>query len=95
MHNSGRNSGVLHAGIYYKPETLKARVCVNGAKRLKQWILEKNLPLNKCGKLVIPTNKREDSQLDVLYSRGTQNGAVVEIVDQKFLHKHASTARTA
>lgn len=95
LHNSGRNSGVLHAGIYYKPETLKAKVCVNGAKRLKQWIIKKNLPLNQCGKLVIPTNKKEDSQLEILYSRGTQNGASVEIVNQEFLNKYASTARSA
>ena len=38
MHSSGRNSGVLHAGIYYKPNTVKSRVCVDGAKRLGQWI---------------------------------------------------------
>ena len=37
LHSSGRNSGVLHAGIYYKPDSLKAKVCIEGAKRLKKW----------------------------------------------------------
>ena len=37
-HSSGRNSGVIHAGLYYKPNTLKAKVCVNGGRRLKEWI---------------------------------------------------------
>ena len=38
MHSSGRNSGVLHSGIYYEPNTLRAKVCVEGAKRLKNWV---------------------------------------------------------
>ena len=43
MHSSGRNSGVLHAGIYYEPKSLKARVSVEGAKRLKEWIAERKI----------------------------------------------------
>ena len=39
LHSSGRNSGVLHAGLYYKPGSLKAKVCVNGARRLRDWVL--------------------------------------------------------
>lgn len=95
LHNSGRNSGVLHAGIYYKPDSLKARVCVNGARRLKKWITDRNLPLYQCGKIVIPTSNEEDSLLELLVNRGIQNGASVDIVDHKILNDYAPCARSA
>ena len=57
LHTSGRNSGVLHAGIYYKPGSLKAKVCIEGSKRLKKWIKSRDLTLNSCGKIIIPTKK--------------------------------------
>lgn len=94
-HNSGRNSGVLHAGIYYKPDTLKAQVCVLGARRLKQWILDHELPLNQCGKLIIPTRESQDDQLEILLERGLKNGADVDIIDSKFFIEKAPSARTA
>ena len=75
VHTSGRNSGVLHAGIYYKPNTLKARVCVNGARRLGQWIKDRDLPFKQCGKIIIPTKGHLDCQLDKLLHRGQANGA--------------------
>ena len=53
-HTSGRNSGVLHAGIYYEPGTQKAKVCVNGAKRLKDWCKNEKLPIINCGKVITP-----------------------------------------
>ena len=84
-HTSGRNSGVLHAGLYYKPGTKKAEICTTGKKRLEEWILERELPINRCGKIVVPTKVELDSQLDVLKERGKQNGAVVEIWDSKQL----------
>ena len=54
MHSSGRNSGVLHAGIYYPPGTLKAQVCVQGAKRLRAWCEAEYLPVLSCGKVIAP-----------------------------------------
>ena len=86
LHSSGRNSGVLHAGLYYEPNSLKAKVCVSGAKRLKSWVIERGLPINQCGKLIIPTKEDLDSQLEVLAFRGRSNGAEVEFWDENQVH---------
>ena len=82
LHSSGRNSGVLHAGLYYKPDSLKARVCVKGAKRLKDWIVEHKIPLDECGKVIVPNKTQLDSQIDLLFERGRANGAEVQIIDE-------------
>ena len=85
MHSSGRNSGVLHAGIYYEPNSLKAKVSVQGAQRLKDWVTKNGLSINKCGKVIIPQRKDLDIQLDKLLFRGKSNGASVELIDNKRL----------
>tara|TARA_B100000886_G_scaffold336920_1_gene296614 strand:+ start:9448 stop:10665 length:1218 start_codon:yes stop_codon:yes gene_type:complete len=87
LHTSGRNSGVLHAGIYYKPGSLKSKVCIEGAKRLKGWIKDRGLTINPCGKIIIPTKSDQDSQLDLLFQRGIKNGAKVEFIDNKKLNE--------
>lgn len=88
-HTSGRNSGVLHAGLYYEPESLKAKVCVDGAKRLKSWCAEEKLPIINCGKIITPQKLQLDSQLDLLLKRGIANGAKVELIDEKQFYKLA------
>ena len=93
-HSSGRNSGVLHAGLYYKPDSVKARVCVSGAKRLRTWVEERQLPLNACGKLIVPQRAELDGQLDVLAERGRGNGAVVELWDESQLRQKIPEARS-
>ena len=95
LHSSGRNSGVLHAGLYYKPGSLKARVCVEGARRLRSWVEERGLPLNPCGKVIVPPRGELDSQLDVLAERGRANGAEVELWDANQLREMVPEARTA
>lgn len=95
MHSSGRNSGVLHAGIYYKPDSLKARVCVKGARRLKEWVLERKLTLNLCGKVIVPQNIELDGQLDKLFSRGKLNGAEVSLINEKQLREIVPCARSS
>ncbi len=92
-HSSGRNSGVLHAGIYYEPNSVKAKVCVSGAKRLRKWAIEKGIQVKNCGKLIIPQKSHLDSQLDILYARGKENGAVINFVDSKDIEKLAPDAK--
>ena len=88
MHSSGRNSGVLHAGLYYAPKSLKAKVCVSGSKRLKNWIKENDLQINNCGKVIIPQKISLDSQLDLLAERGRANGARVEFWNNQKLKEN-------
>jgi len=95
LHSSGRNSGVLHAGLYYKPGTLKAQVCVAGARRLRHWVEERGLPINPCGKVIVPPRAELDLQLDVLAERGLANGAQVEFWDEQQLRELIPDARTA
>ncbi|MAV63586.1 MAG: FAD-dependent oxidoreductase [Candidatus Marinimicrobia bacterium] len=85
LHSSGRNSGVIHAGLYYKPNTLKAKVCVKGGIRLKEWMENHKLKINNCGKVIVPTSPDLDGQLDLLYERGKENGAFVEFIDNNKL----------
>ena len=81
-HTSGRNSGVLHAGVYYEPGSIKAKVCVEGARRLKNWCKENNISILDCGKVITPQKVELDNQIDELYKRGISNGAKVEIIDE-------------
>jgi len=94
-HSSGRNSGPLHAGLYYKPGSLKAQVCVAGARLLRRWVEERGLPINPCGKVIVPPRAELDGQLDVLAERGRANGAVVEFWDADQLRNLIPEARTA
>jgi (S)-2-hydroxyglutarate dehydrogenase len=87
-HSSGRNSGVLHAGIYYPPGTLKAKVCVQGARRLRAWCEAEGLPVLPCGKVIAPQQPELDPQLDLLLERGRANGAEVRLIDEaEFLER--------
>ena len=73
-HQTGHNSGVIHAGIYYKPGTLKAKLCVAGAAELKRYCDERTIPYQLCGKLIVATEESELPRLDDLVERATING---------------------
>ena len=73
-HQSGHNSGVLHAGVYYKPGSLKAQLCVEGKSRLERFAAEHHIPFQTCGKLIVALNEGELGRLADLESRGRANG---------------------
>jgi L-2-hydroxyglutarate oxidase len=73
-HQSSHNSGVIHSGIYYKPGSLKARLCVEGREALLHFCQENGVPYDICGKLIVATMDSELPRLDELYKRGTTNG---------------------
>ncbi len=86
-HSSGRNSGVLHAGIYYPEKSIKAKVCVKGAKRLKTWVEINGLNINKCGKIIVAQNKDVESQIDLLASRAESNGVEFSLIGAESIRK--------
>ena len=94
-HSSGRNSGVLHAGIYYPPGTLKAQVCVRGAQRLRAWCEAESLPVLACGKVIAPQSEELDDQLDLLLERGRANGADVRLISESEFIQRVPHGRTA
>jgi (S)-2-hydroxyglutarate dehydrogenase len=71
---TGRNSGVIHAGIYYAPGSLKARMCVAGARALYAYCEERGVPFERCGKVIVARNEAEVPRLDELERRGRENG---------------------
>ena len=73
-HQTGHKSGVIHAGIYYKPGSAKASFCYTGNKELRKFCDENEVPYKMCGKLVIAVNENEIPMLKELYKRGTANG---------------------
>jgi L-2-hydroxyglutarate oxidase len=74
FHQTGRNSGVIHSGIYYKPGSLKARLCVEGGREMIEFCREHQVPHEVVGKVVVATREREIPQLEELLRRGTANG---------------------
>jgi len=80
QHGSGRNSGVLHAGFYYTADSLKARFTRDGAARWKQFVKERGLKINECGKLVVAKNEGEIEGLKELKRRGDTNGVETHLI---------------
>lgn len=74
LHQSGRNSGVLHSGIYYPPGSLKATLCLAGYKRMRSFCEDNHLPLQVSGKLIVATDPGEEPRLKLLFERGRQHG---------------------
>lgn len=83
LHASGRNSGVLHAGFYYAPKSLKAAFTRGGNQELTAYCEAKGLPINRCGKLVVAKDRRDHPALDELLRRGHANGIAIDNISEK------------
>ena len=73
-HQTGRNSGVVHSGIYYRPGSLKAQLCVDGARRVLAYCDAQRIPYQRCGKVIVAVGDEEVPQLETLHTRGLANG---------------------
>jgi L-2-hydroxyglutarate oxidase len=96
-HQTGHNSGVIHAGIYYKPGSYKAKLCVEGGRLMMQFCEANGIPYDRCGKLIIATSESELGPLQTLYERGTANGILgLEMVGPERIREiepHANAVR--
>lgn len=99
LHASGRNSGILHAGIYYKSDSLKAKFCLNGLREMAKYCDENNLPISRIGKIILPTNADEELVLQDLYKRSQVNGSGARLIANDELRRMEPfvnfTAKTA
>lgn len=73
-HQSGRNSGVLHSGVYYRPGSLKAQLCQEGSRRLIGFCESRGIAIDRCGKVIVATRQKELAPLQAIHERGIANG---------------------
>lgn len=73
-HQTGHNSGVVHAGIYYEPGSLKAELCTSGRTRLREYCADRDIPYRECGKLVVAVDESEIGRMENLETRARENG---------------------
>jgi len=95
-HQTGRNSGVLHSGIYYKPGSLRAANCRAGKLAMEAFCRDEGVPFELCGKVIVATREDELPRLDVLFERGRANGVSCELIGPerlKEIEPHAAGIR--
>jgi L-2-hydroxyglutarate oxidase len=86
-HQTGHNSGVIHAGVYYEPGSLKAEFCREGLKETIKFCSLHQIPFHQCGKLLVATNDVELKRMDELYERCKSNDIGAEVLDQNKLNE--------
>ena len=82
QHQTGHNSGVIHAGVYYAPGSLKADFCKRGVERTIAFCSQHDIPVENCGKLLVATNEQEVERMNALYQRCYDNDIDVDLLDQ-------------
>ncbi|MGA9671921.1 MAG: L-2-hydroxyglutarate oxidase [Terracidiphilus sp.] len=96
-HQTGHNSGVIHSGIYYKPGSQKARMCVQGAAEMVKFCIDQKLPHEICGKVVVATSEDELPGLEELFRRGIANGVpgvrMIDAAEIRRIEPHAAGIR--
>src|SRR5437667_221851 len=80
-HQTGNNSGVIHSGIYYKPGSYKAKLCVEGKGLMLDFCSKHGIRVDHVGKVIVATEQAELPRLQMLYERGVANGVPVEMID--------------
>jgi (S)-2-hydroxyglutarate dehydrogenase len=94
LHASGRNSGVIHAGFYYSPDSLKAKFCRDGNFELRKLAKKYEIPVKNVGKVVVARNDDENARLSTLFERGIANGVDLEIYPEEKLGEFEPLAVT-
>lgn len=87
VHQTGHNSGVIHSGIYYEPDSLKARLCRAGARWTTEFAREHGIEHRICGKLLVATDAAEHARMLALHERSITNGVEVELLDAAELRR--------
>ena len=93
-HSTTRNSGVIHAGFYYSPESYKAKFCSKGNKLMREYCIANKIKTKRCGKVVVSRNQKEEEILLDLFERGQNNGCELEILKKEKLSEYESLALT-
>jgi L-2-hydroxyglutarate oxidase len=92
-HQTGHNSGVIHAGVYYEPGSLKARLCAAGERATKEFCAENDIPFRVPGKLVVATSSEEVTRMHALAERARANGLRVREISRSELHEREPNVR--
>ncbi|MFT4605514.1 MAG: L-2-hydroxyglutarate oxidase [Rhodothermales bacterium] len=92
-HQTGRNSGVIHSGIYYKPGSLKAVNCVSGRADLVEFCEREGLPYDMCGKVIVATDEEEEARLRIIFERGKANGVACSWLSGEALKEYEPHVR--
>lgn len=87
IHQTGRNSGVIHSGIYYRPGSLKARNCREGNRALVAFCEREGVPYEVCGKVIVAVDEGERPRLQAIHERGLENGISCRIICREELHE--------